>query len=337
MRLHRRRRCGTVASSTRRAPSPRRCERRPSAAPPAARRSRARPPRARSARESSARRDRARPAGAGRAARRSRPSARSSWRRRSAPKRAASGARGRSSDVADALEADARQRRRRSRPAAAVPRAAAARAASRSCTGWRRSAVSPKRAAAQAAPMVPAMAARAVKPERASCAPARSSRSFCFAAEQMRAAADVEQDAVGRIDGDERRVAQAPVGDGVEQAASAAASSGTAMSAGCMARACASARPACRPSRSAVGIDRDEQIEIAALAEDDARRGTEPSSHATAARCGRSRAARARGSECADARSKRCSILFHSTIQVRDDRGDCAQPRGEAWRTDAMR
>ena len=39
-----------------------------------------------------------------------------------------------------------------------------------------------------------------------------------LAAEQMRAAADVEQDAVGRIDGDERRIAQAPVGDGVEQA-----------------------------------------------------------------------------------------------------------------------
>ena len=38
-----------------------------------------------------------------------------------------------------------------------------------------------------------------------------------FAAEQMRAAADVEQDAVGRIDGNKRRVAQAPIGDGVEK------------------------------------------------------------------------------------------------------------------------
>ena len=38
-----------------------------------------------------------------------------------------------------------------------------------------------------------------------------------LAAEQMRAAADVEQDAVRRIGGDQRRVALAPVGDGVEQ------------------------------------------------------------------------------------------------------------------------
>ena len=34
----------------------------------------------------------------------------------------------------------------------------------------------------------------------------------------MRAAADIEQDAVGGINGDERRVALAPVGDEVEQA-----------------------------------------------------------------------------------------------------------------------
>ena len=38
-----------------------------------------------------------------------------------------------------------------------------------------------------------------------------------FAAEQMRAAGDVEQQAVRRIEADQRRVAVAPVGDGFEQ------------------------------------------------------------------------------------------------------------------------
>ncbi len=41
---------------------------------------------------------------------------------------------------------------------------------------------------------------------------------LCLAAEQMRAAADVEQDAVGRIDGDERRIALAASATAVEQA-----------------------------------------------------------------------------------------------------------------------
>ena len=40
---------------------------------------------------------------------------------------------------------------------------------------------------------------------------------FTLAAVKMRAAADVEQQAVGRIAGDQRRVAQAPVGNGLEQ------------------------------------------------------------------------------------------------------------------------
>ena len=39
-----------------------------------------------------------------------------------------------------------------------------------------------------------------------------------FAAEQMRAAGDVEQQAIRRIEADQRRVAVAPVGDGFEQA-----------------------------------------------------------------------------------------------------------------------
>ena len=40
-----------------------------------------------------------------------------------------------------------------------------------------------------------------------------------FAAEQMRAAGDVEKQAVRRIEADQRRVAVAPVGDGFEQTA----------------------------------------------------------------------------------------------------------------------
>jgi hypothetical protein len=59
-------------------------------------------------------------------------------------------------------------------------------------------------------------------------------------------------------------------------------------------------------------IDRDEKIEIAALCR------TPPGEkglHATAARCGRSKAAPATGSECV-ASSKRCSTLFHSTIHA---------------------
>ena len=196
-----------AVAARRRAPS--------SAAPPAARRSRARPPRARSARESSSRRDRARPAGAGRAARRSRPSARSSWRRRSAPKRAASGARGRS------RMSPMRLRPRRASAATVSPAAAARRAATararRALLPAAMIAASPKRAAAQAAPMVAAMAARAEKPKPRH-ARQQIVAQLLLAAEQMRAAADVEQDAVGRIGGDERRVALAPVGDGVEQA-----------------------------------------------------------------------------------------------------------------------
>ena len=39
-----------------------------------------------------------------------------------------------------------------------------------------------------------------------------------FGAIKMRAAGNVEQEAVGRIDREQRRVALAPIGDGVEQA-----------------------------------------------------------------------------------------------------------------------
>ena len=83
----------------------------------------------------------------------------------------------------------------------------------------------------------------------------------------MRAAADVEQNAVGRIGGEERRVALAPVGDGVDEAR-----------VGCLVlrhggergmhgaglrqrEAGGEAEPLRR------GIDRDQKIEIAALAE----------------------------------------------------------------------
>lgn len=40
---------------------------------------------------------------------------------------------------------------------------------------------------------------------------------FMFAAIKMRAAADVEQQAIGRVAGYQRRVAQTPVGNGIEQ------------------------------------------------------------------------------------------------------------------------
>ena len=38
-----------------------------------------------------------------------------------------------------------------------------------------------------------------------------------FAAEQMRATGDVEQQAIRRIEADQRRIAVAPIGDGFEQ------------------------------------------------------------------------------------------------------------------------
>jgi hypothetical protein len=95
---------------------------------------------------------------------------------------------------------------------------------------------------------------------------------FLLAAEEMRAAADVEQDAVGRIGGDERRVALTPVGNGLEQARIGRlilrhGGEGGMHGAGLRQReTCAQAEPFGRR------VDREEEVEIAALAEDDERR-----------------------------------------------------------------
>ncbi len=96
---------------------------------------------------------------------------------------------------------------------------------------------------------------------------------FLLAAEQMRAAADVEQDAVGRIDGDERRVACAPVGDGVDEmrvGGGVLRHRGEIGMHGARLRqrhGFAQAKPLRRR------IDRDQHVGIAALAVDDAGRG----------------------------------------------------------------
>ena len=90
---------------------------------------------------------------------------------------------------------------------------------------------------------------------------------FLFAAEEMRAAADVEQNAVGWIGGEEGRVALAPVGHGVEEARVGCLvlrhrGEGGVHGAGlCQREAGGKSEPLRR------GIDRDEKIEIAALAE----------------------------------------------------------------------
>src|SRR5262249_5438291 len=89
-----------------------------------------------------------------------------------------------------------------------------------------------------------------------------------LAAEEMRAAADIEQNAVGRIDGDERRVALAAVGNGVEKAGVGRlvlrhGRESWMHGAGLRQR---EAGVKSEPLRR--GVDREEEIEVAALAED---------------------------------------------------------------------
>src|SRR5262249_56908581 len=92
-----------------------------------------------------------------------------------------------------------------------------------------------------------------------------------LAAEEMRAAADVEQNAVGRIDSDERRVALAAVGNGVEKAGVGRPVFGHGRESW-MHGAGLSQREAGRESESLRrGVDRQQEIEVAALAEDDKR------------------------------------------------------------------
>src|SRR5262249_37013476 len=90
-----------------------------------------------------------------------------------------------------------------------------------------------------------------------------------LAAEEMRAAADVEQNAVGRIDGDERRVALAAVGNGVEKAGVGRPVLGHGRESwvhggGLRRRGAGGGSELLRR-----GVDRQQEIEVAALAEDD--------------------------------------------------------------------
>ena len=90
-----------------------------------------------------------------------------------------------------------------------------------------------------------------------------------LAAKKMRAAADVEQDAVGRIDGDERGVALAGIGDGVEQARVGVLvfrNGGERRMHGAGLRqgeTGGESEPLCRD------VDREQEIEVAALADHD--------------------------------------------------------------------
>src|SRR5262245_48544643 len=93
-----------------------------------------------------------------------------------------------------------------------------------------------------------------------------------LAAEEMLAAADIEQNAVGRIDGDERRVALAAVGNGVEKAGVGRlvlrhGRESWMHGAGLRQR---EAGRESEPLRR--GVDREEEIEVGALAEADAGR-----------------------------------------------------------------
>ena len=211
------------------------------AASPAARSSPARPLRARSARQKAARRRKARPAGAASAVRargRARGRAGAS---RSPPKRAASGARG-TSRISPMRLKPTGAAPPPSRRTGAAPRAAAAQARARS-SPEARSRSSPKRATAQAAPMRVGNGGARRKAEtghpRQQIVAQRR-----LAAEQMRAAGDIEQQAVRRIS-----AASGGYSDRTNRpwrradARRPPASSGTTLRAGCMARACASARP----------------------------------------------------------------------------------------------
>ncbi len=93
-----------------------------------------------------------------------------------------------------------------------------------------------------------------------------------LAAEEMRAAADVEQDAVGRIDRDERRVALAPVGDGVEQARVGRLVLRHGGERGMHGAGLRQRHAGDEAALLRGGIDRDQEVEVAALAEDSERR-----------------------------------------------------------------
>ena len=75
-----------------------------------------------------------------------------------------------------------------------------------------------------------------------------------FAAEEMRGAGHVQQQAVGCLERDERREAVAPVRDLFQQLQSAASSAMATEISGTIARALASGMPRVRPKASALGL-----------------------------------------------------------------------------------
>ena len=94
---------------------------------------------------------------------------------------------------------------------------------------------------------------------------------FLLAAEEVRAAADVEQNAVGAIHGDQRRVALAPIGKGIEEARVGCLVLRHRNESG-MHGAGLRQRQTVPHSRSfRRGINSDKDVDIAALAEDDKR------------------------------------------------------------------
>src|SRR5262249_21758878 len=90
-----------------------------------------------------------------------------------------------------------------------------------------------------------------------------------FAAEEMRAAADVEQNALGRIDGDERRITLAVGGNGVERAGGGRRALGDGGEGWMLGGGLRQREAGGESELLRRGVDRQQEIEVAALAEDD--------------------------------------------------------------------
>ncbi len=95
---------------------------------------------------------------------------------------------------------------------------------------------------------------------------------FMLAAIKMRAAADVEQQAVGRIASDQRRVTQAPVGNGFEQSGIGFGIFGNDLDAGMHGAGLRQCQAGLEAKPLGCRIDSREEFDIAALAGDDKRR-----------------------------------------------------------------
>ena len=92
-----------------------------------------------------------------------------------------------------------------------------------------------------------------------------------LAAEQMRAAADIEQNSIGRIGGDERRVALAPVGKGVDEARVGRLILGDGGERGMHGARLRQCEAGMQSEALRRCVHRNDEIEIAALAEHDER------------------------------------------------------------------